>query len=95
MHIQHIVYFKIMHIQLYIYTTMYVRKCNYKGSVSRDVLLRFFRESFPPSPKIFSKFTEIFASQGAPPATGINDTGGKFATGVVYTGGINDIGGAL
>jgi hypothetical protein len=55
---------------------------------------------FPPSPRVFHldrfeffrKFAEIFASQGAPPASltpvaGINDTGGKFATGVVDTGG--------
>jgi hypothetical protein len=65
---------------------------------------------FPPSPRVshsdrfdfFRKFAEIFASKGAP-CTGINDTGGKFATSlasVVDTGGkfaagINDTSGNL
>jgi hypothetical protein len=47
-----------------------------KGTVSRDfLLLVFFMNQFPPSPRafhldrfeFFRKFTEIFASQGAPP----------------------------
>jgi hypothetical protein len=61
---------------------------------------------FPPSPRVcnldrfefFQKFTEIFASQGAPPVSttpvanfstifaSVVDTGGKFATGVNDTG---------
>jgi hypothetical protein len=46
-----------------------------KGTVSRDFLLLVFYESVspPPAPKypirIFQKFMEIFASQGAPPAS--------------------------
>ena len=48
-----------------------------KGTVSRDFLLMvFFLNHFPPSPRVFhldrfeffQKFTEIFASQGAPAA---------------------------
>ncbi len=48
----------------------------FKGTVSRDfLLLVFFMNQFPPSPRIFHldlfeffrKFAEIFASQGAPP----------------------------
>ena len=47
----------------------------------------------------FQKFAKIFASQGAPPVSttpvanfatssaGVDDAGGKFATGVVDTGG--------
>ncbi len=62
---------------------------------------------FPPSPRLshkdrfefFRKFTEIFASQGAPPVSttpaanfatifpSVIDTGGKFAAGVNVTGG--------
>ena len=46
-----------------------------KGTVSRDfLLLSFFMNQFPPSPRVFHldrfeffrKFAEIFASQGAP-----------------------------
>ena len=49
-----------------------------KGTVSRDfLLLVFFMNHFPPSPRVFHldrfeffrKFTEIFASQGAPPVS--------------------------
>ena len=49
-----------------------------KGTVSRDfLLLVFFMNQFPPSPrvfhldrfKVFLKFAEIFASQGAPPVS--------------------------
>jgi hypothetical protein len=49
-----------------------------KGTVSRDfLLLVFFMNQFPPSPRVlhldrfkfFRKFAEIFASQGAPPVT--------------------------
>ncbi len=63
------------------------------GTVAREVLLKgecheifcflfFSWISFPPAPdyhrfEFFRKFAEIFASQGAPPPTGINDTGGK------------------
>jgi hypothetical protein len=48
--------------------------------------------------KFFRKFAELFASKGAPPVsmtpaanfatgtTGVNNTGGKFATGVNDTG---------
>ncbi len=47
-----------------------------EGTVSRDfLLLVFFMNKFPPSPRVshwdrfefFRKFAEIFASQGAPP----------------------------
>ncbi len=50
--------------------------CSFKGKVSRDfLLLVFFINQFPPSPRVFRlnrseffrKFAEIFASQGAPP----------------------------
>ncbi len=53
----------------------------------------------PPHPRVFRKFAEIFASQGAPPVSttpaanfynifaSVVDTGGKFATGVNDTGG--------
>ena len=79
-----------------------------KGTVSRDfLLLVFFMNHFPPSPRVFHldrfeffrKFTEIFASQGAPPVSttpvanfstifaSVIDTGGKFAAGVNDTGG--------
>ncbi len=70
-----------------------------KGTVSRDfLLLVFFMNQFPPSPRVSYKdrfkFFWKFASQGAPPmstipvaiAAGINDTGGKFATGFNDTG---------
>ncbi len=49
-----------------------------KETVSRDfLLLVFFMYKFPPSPRVFHldrfeffrKFTEIFASQGAPPVS--------------------------
>ena len=49
-----------------------------KGTVSRDfLLLVFFMNQFPPSPRVFHldrfeffrKFAEIFASQGAPPVS--------------------------
>jgi hypothetical protein len=64
----------------------------FKGTESRDFLLQvFFHESPFPKPlkimlgsfRIFRKFAEIFASQGAPPvsttpvaifASGVNDT---------------------
>ncbi len=82
--------------------------------MSRDVLLLvFFLNQFPPSLWLyhqgrfdfFLKFAEIFAAQGLPPvstvsvATGVADTGGKFATVVVDTGsnfaaGVVDTGGA-
>jgi hypothetical protein len=50
----------------------------FKGTVSRDfLLLVFFTNQFPPSPRVFHldrfeffrKFAEIFASQGAPPVS--------------------------
>jgi hypothetical protein len=50
----------------------------FKGTVSRDfLLLVFFMNQFPPSPRVFHldrfeffrKFAEIFASQGAPPVS--------------------------
>ncbi len=50
----------------------------FKGTVSRDfLLLVFFMNQFPPSPRLFHlhrfeffrKFTEIIASQGAPPVS--------------------------
>jgi hypothetical protein len=50
----------------------------FKGTVSRDfILLVFFMNQFPPSPRVFHldrfeffrKFVEIFASQGAPPVS--------------------------
>jgi len=49
-----------------------------KGTVSRDfLLLVFFMNQFPPSPRVlhldrfefFRKFAEIFANQGAPPVS--------------------------
>jgi hypothetical protein len=49
-----------------------------KGTVSRDfLLLVFFMNQFPPSPRVFhldrfeffQKFADIFASQGAPPVS--------------------------
>ncbi len=52
-----------------------VQKALFKGTVSRDfLLLVFFKNQFPPSPRVsqldrfgfFRKFAEIFASQGAP-----------------------------
>ena len=58
-----------------------------KGTVSRDFRLQvFFMNQFPPSIwvylyghfEFFRKFAEIFAAQGAPPPTGVNDTGGKW-----------------
>jgi hypothetical protein len=72
--------------------------------VSQDfLLLVFFMNQFPPSPRVFHldrfeffrKFAEIFASQGAatPVANfstifaSVVDTGGKFATGVNDSGG--------
>jgi hypothetical protein len=51
---------------------------NLKRTVSRDfLLLVFFMNQFPPSPRVFHldrfeffrKFAEIFASQGAPPVS--------------------------
>jgi|688.fasta_scaffold180324_1 hypothetical protein len=62
-----------------------------KGTVSRDffLLLVFFMNQFPPSPRVFykdhfeffRKFAKIFAIQGAPPVatsfTSVVDTGGK------------------
>ncbi len=50
----------------------------FKGTVPRDfLLLVFFMNQFPPSPRVFHlyqfeffrKFAEIFASQGAPPVS--------------------------
>ncbi len=50
----------------------------FKGTVLRDfLLLVFFMNQFPPSPRVFHldrfkffrKFAEIFASQGAPPVS--------------------------
>jgi hypothetical protein len=60
----------------------------FKGTVSRDfLLLVFFMNQFPPSPRVshldrfefFRKFRKF--------ATGVNDTGGKFAAGNNDTGG--------
>jgi hypothetical protein len=68
-----------------------------KGTVSRDfLLLVFFMNQFPPSPRVlhldriefFSKIRGDIRESRC--TTGINDTGGKFATGVV-----NDTGGKL
>jgi hypothetical protein len=64
------------------------RFCPYKrDSVTRFFASGFFHESVSPQPQstplgpfyveLFRKFAEIFVSQGA---TGINDTGGKFAS---------------
>jgi hypothetical protein len=59
--------------------------------VSRDFCLWFFHESVSPQPQSiplgpFGIFSKIHGSpsQGAPP--GINDTSGKFATGISDTG---------
>jgi hypothetical protein len=65
-----------------------MKTASFKGTVSRDfLLLVFFMNQFPPSPRVFHldrfeffrKFAEIFASQGAPPVSttpaGTNDTG--------------------
>ncbi len=58
---------------------------HFKGTVSQNLSLRIFSWIvFPQAPEnnisvisnFFRKFTEIFASQGAPPCS-INDTGGK------------------
>ncbi len=61
-------------------------KVKFKGTVSRDFCFRFIHESSSPKPQknirviwIFSKF----ASQGA--TSSINDSGGKFATGVTFS----------
>ena len=85
-----------------------------KGTVSRDFLLMvFFLNHFPPSPRVFhldrfeffQKFTEIFASQGAPPvanlppvsATPVANFSTIFAsvidTGGKFAAGVNDTGG--
>jgi hypothetical protein len=70
-----------------------------KGTVSQDfLLLVFFLNQFPPSPRVFHldrfEFFRKFVSQGAPPVSAtpvanistifasVVDTGGKFATGV-------------
>ena len=65
-----------------------------KGTVSRDfLLLVFFMNHFPPSPRVFhlDRF-EFFAKihgdiRESRCTTGVNDTGGKFAAGVNDTGG--------
>ncbi len=80
----------------------------FKVTVSRDfLLLVFFMNLFPPSPRVFlldrfeffRKFAEIFASQGAPPVstTPVANFSTIFAS-VVDTGGkfassVNDAGG--
>ncbi len=77
----------------------------FKGTVSRDfLLLVFFMNQFPPSPRVFHsdrfdffrKFAEIFASQGAPPvsATPVANLSNIFAcvvdTGGKFATGVND-----
>jgi hypothetical protein len=79
-----------------------------KGPVSRDfLLLVFFMNQFPPSPRVFHldrfeffrKFAEIFASQGAPPVstTPVANLSTVFAsvvdTGGKFATGVNDNGG--
>jgi hypothetical protein len=58
--------------------SLYIAYTPFKGTVSRDfLLLVFFMNQFPPSPRVFHidrfeffrKFAEIFASQGAPPVS--------------------------
>jgi hypothetical protein len=69
-----------------------------KGTVSRDfLLLVFFMNQFPPSSRVFhlDRF-EFFRKLRR--YSRVNDTGGKFATGVNDTGGkiaagVNDAGG--
>ncbi len=80
----------------------------FKGTVSRDfLLLVFFMNQFPPSPRVFHldrfeffrKFAEKFASQGAPPvsATPVANFSTIFAsvvdTGGKFANGVNDTGG--
>ncbi len=58
--------------------SLYINLAPLKGTVSRDLLLLvFFMNQFPPSPRVFHldrfkffrKFAEIFACQGAPPVS--------------------------
>ena len=80
----------------------------FKGTVSRDfLLLVFFVNQFPPSPRVFhldhfkffQKFAEKFASQGAPlvSATPVANFSTIFAsvidTGGKFATGVNDTGG--
>jgi hypothetical protein len=80
----------------------------FKGTVSRDfLLLVFFMNQFPPSPRVFHldrfeffrNFAEIFASQGAPPVstTPVANFSSIFAsvldTGGKFATGVNDTGG--
>jgi hypothetical protein len=71
-----------------------------KGTVSRDfLLLVFFMNQFPPSPRVshldrfefFRKFAEIFASKSAPPVSTTPVANlppvGKIAAGISDTGG--------
>jgi hypothetical protein len=67
-----------------------------KGTVSQDfLLLVFFRNPFPPSPRVshedrfnfFRKFAEIFASQGAPPVSTTPVAKLQFAISIYDTGG--------
>jgi hypothetical protein len=71
-----------------------------KGTVSRDfLLLVFFLNQFPPSPRVFQPVSATPAANFATSFASVVDTGGKFATGVNDTGGskfaagINDTGG--
>jgi hypothetical protein len=89
-----------------VYIRLYIR--DIKGTVSRDfLLLVFFMNQFPPSPRVFDldrfeffrKFAEIFACQGAPlvSRTPVANFSTTFAS-VVDTGGnfatgVNDTGG--
>ncbi len=69
-----------------------------KGTVSRDfLLLVFLMNQLPPSPRVLGPF-RIFSkicgdNRNSMCTTGINDTGGKFATGVNVATGVNDTGG--
>ncbi len=62
-----------------------IKMFEFKGKVSQDFCFWFFHESVSPQPqsipigpfRIFQKFAEIFASQGAPPVS--RTTAAKFA----------------
>jgi hypothetical protein len=66
------------------------RKLIVKGTVSRDfLLLVFFTNQFPPSPRVFQIFSKKIRGDMRKPrcTTSINDTGCKFATGINDTDG--------
>jgi hypothetical protein len=76
-----------------IYETKVRLKTMLKGTVSEIFCFRFFHESPSPKPliitlesfRIFSKIRGDIRKSRC--TTGVNDTGGKFATGAIDTGG--------